>query len=372
MKVKLKPSNKPEFLYGLTCPLITSPEDNIFQGTDMIRKTSKRRGTSVLAALIVFCAVLGYGLTEWQTPVDSIEAVASTPHAMKQGRIPEKITIPEKGDPVRMFTMNAGNYFVPQDQRRSSFPVKYKPIEDREAVAELIRQSGAEIVGLSEMGGEAAVSDLQMRLKRKGVHLTNKVLVMRDGEDRGLALLSKYPIVSNHSVKDMPVSEDPRRKKTMLRGILDATVKIPDGRLFRLVGIHLKSRRLSHDGSPEDTRRWEAYALRSYLNQVMVSQDGMPLLLYGDFNDGPADCAVQVIQGSIKTEYRLNRLKPRDSRGETWTIYYADGDTYHSFDHIFVNNTLKKRLGRKPFMGILDAPPARQASDHRGIWMELR
>ena len=31
----------------------------------MMRKTSKRRGTSVIAALVVLCAVLGYGLTEW-------------------------------------------------------------------------------------------------------------------------------------------------------------------------------------------------------------------------------------------------------------------------------------------------------------------
>lgn len=114
---------------------------------------------------------------------------------------------------------------------------------------------------------------------------------------------------------------------------MDATVSMPDGRLFRLVGIHLKSR-LSRDGSAEDTRRREAYALRDYLNEALASQDGMPLLLYGDFNDGPSDSAVQVIQGPAKTEYRLNRLKPRDSRGETWTIYYEDGDTYHSFDHL--------------------------------------
>ena len=177
--------------------------------------------------------------------------------------------------------------------------------------------------------------------------------------------------MDNRSVTDMPVSGETKRKKTMLRGILDATVKTTDGRLFRLMGIHLKSR-LSRDGSAEDTRRREAYALRDYLNEAIASQDGMPLLLYGDFNDGPADSAVQVIQGPAKTEYRLNRLKPRDSRGETWTIYYEDGDTYHSFDHLFINNTLKKRLGRKPPMGILDSPPSRQASDHRGIWVELR
>ena len=36
----------------------------------MIRKTSKRRGTSVIAALIALCAVVGYGLTEW-APLDN-------------------------------------------------------------------------------------------------------------------------------------------------------------------------------------------------------------------------------------------------------------------------------------------------------------
>ncbi|PNC06307.1 endonuclease/exonuclease/phosphatase family protein [Akkermansia muciniphila] len=337
----------------------------------MIRKTSKRRGSSVIAALIVLCAVLGYGLTEWKPLLDMPEAVPAQPGEARQSSVPEKVEIPDKGDPVRMLAMNAGNYFVPEDPRRSNFQVKYKPIEAREALAELIRESGADMVGLCEMGGEAAVRDLQMRLKRKGVQLPHKVLVMRNGEDRGLALLSKYPVVGNRSVTDMPVSGESKRKKTMLRGILDATVKTPDGRLFRLMGIHLKSR-LSRDGSAEDTRRREAYALRDYLNKAIASQDGMPLLLYGDFNDGPADSAVQVIQGPAKTEYRLNRLKPRDSRGETWTIYYEDGDTYHSFDHLFINNTLKKRLGRKPPMGILDSPPSRQASDHRGVWMELR
>ena len=337
----------------------------------MVRKTSRSRGSSVIAALIVLCALIGYGLSEWKLLPDTMEAVPASRQAAEQGMAPEKITLPEKGEPVRMLTMNAGNYFVPEDPRRSNFQVKYKPVEAREAIAELVRQSGAEIVGLSEMGGEAAVNDLQMRLKRKGVQLPHKVLVMRDGEDRGLALLSKYPIVSNRSVTDMPVSGEPKRRKTMLRGILDATVKMPDSRQFRLIGVHLKSR-LSRDGSAEETRRREAYALRDYLNGVMASQDGMPLLLYGDFNDGPADSSVQVIQGPAKTDSRLNRLKPRDSRGETWTIYYEDGDTCHPVAHLFINAALKKRLGRKPPMGVIDTPPSRQASDHRGIWVELR
>lgn len=178
----------------------------------MIRKTSKRRGTSVIAALVALCAVVGYGLTEW-APLDN--EPQAVPGRQREGRqtVREKVEIPDKGEPVRLLTMNAGNYFVPEDPRRSNFQVKYKPVEAREAVAELVRQSGAEIVGLCEMGGEAAVRDLQMRLKRKGVHLPYKVLVMRDGEDRGLALLSKYRIADNRSVADMPVSGEAKRKR---------------------------------------------------------------------------------------------------------------------------------------------------------------
>ena len=119
----------------------------------MIRKTSKRRGTSVIAALIALCAVVGYGLTEW-APLDNEPQAVPARQREERQTVREKVEIPDKGEPVRLLTMNAGNYFVPEDPRRSNFQVKYKPVEAREAVAELVRQSGAEIVGLCEMGGE--------------------------------------------------------------------------------------------------------------------------------------------------------------------------------------------------------------------------
>lgn len=336
----------------------------------MINKPSTRKGSSVLGALVILCAVVGYGLAVWWPELIAPETGAfSGVTEAKSGR--EQIAIPSDGPAVRVLTMNAGNYFVPEDPRRSQFPAQNKKIEAREALAELISQFGAAVVGLCEMGGEAAVSDLQMRLKRRAVHLPYRVLVMRKGEDRGLALLSKYPVEANRSVQNMPIPGEEQGKRMMLRGILDATVKVPDGRLFRLIGVHLKSR-VGGEGLAEEFRRKEAYALRSYLNDAQAVQEGMPLLLYGDFNDGPANHSVGVIQGAVKTDFRLNRLKPKDSRGETWTIYYNEGDSYHSFDHLFVNDVLGKRLGRKPRQGVLDGAISRQASDHRGVWVELR
>ena len=68
----------------------------------MIRKTSKRRGSSVIAALIVLCAVLGYGLTEWKPLLDMPEAAPAQPGEARQSSVPEKVEIPDKGEPVRM------------------------------------------------------------------------------------------------------------------------------------------------------------------------------------------------------------------------------------------------------------------------------
>lgn len=62
----------------------------------MIRKTSKRRGTSVIAALVALCAVVGYGLTEW-APLDN--EPQAVPALQREGRqtVREKVEIPDKG-----------------------------------------------------------------------------------------------------------------------------------------------------------------------------------------------------------------------------------------------------------------------------------
>ncbi len=326
-----------------------------------------------MAAVIVLAGVLSYAWFVWGGSSSSPEITPDAPVAqrMATGTV-DQVSIPAKGAPVRLMTMNACNYFVPEEVKRSNFTVKHKPIEAREALADLIVQSRAEIVGLSEMGGPAAVADLNARLKRRGVTLPHCVTVMRDGEERGLALLSKYPIIADCSVKNVPLDAPVSRVRAMmLRGILDATVKIPDGRMFRLLGVHLKSRVRQSNFSTEEVRRREAYALREYLNGIMNAQQGMPILLYGDFNDGPGDYAVRIIGGAFQTPHRLTRIKPTDSRGESWTFHFKDDDVYYAFDLIFVNEVLKKRLGRKSKRVVIDSPMASKAGDHRGIWLEL-
>ena len=61
----------------------------------MIRKTSKRRGTSVIAALIALCAVVGYGLTEW-APLDNEPQAARGKSGRRFGR---RWKSPTRGSP---------------------------------------------------------------------------------------------------------------------------------------------------------------------------------------------------------------------------------------------------------------------------------
>ena len=62
----------------------------------MIRKTSKRRGTSVIAALIALCAVVGYGLTEWAPLDNEPQAVPARQSGRRFGR---RWKSPTRGSP---------------------------------------------------------------------------------------------------------------------------------------------------------------------------------------------------------------------------------------------------------------------------------
>ncbi len=158
----------------------------------------------------------------------------------------------------------------------------------------------------------------------------------------------------------------------MLRGILDVTLRAPDGRLFRVLGAHLKSRVGEDAAAAESLRQREAQTLAYYIEQKTREYPNLPIVVFGDWNDNPQDASVRLLEQGVSEASSLYRLKPRDSRGEEWTLYYRRGNTFNTFDHIFLNKAMKKRLKQKPVSGVVDIPAARTASDHRAVWCELR
>ncbi len=278
--------------------------------------------------------------------------------------------IPEAGEPVRFMMHNVANYFVAGEKQRSRYVLRPKPLAAREAVAKLIAHTRPEIVGLTEIGGPLALADLRERLTARGLDYPYFRVLVRQGDDRALAVLSRHPIVQDNSRANQKLYGEQRRR--MLRGILDVTVRLEDGRLFRIIGAHLKSRVAADAAAADALRAKEAHTLARHIQEAQRLQPAIPLIVYGDWNDGPTDASIAVLRQGLSKDAALTRLNPRDSRGEGWTLYYRDGHEYCTFDQLYVNKVLRKRMGRKSQMGIVDIPAAEEASDHRALWCELR
>lgn len=283
----------------------------------------------------------------------------------------EHANIPKSGEPLRFMMFNVQNYFVPQDARRSTYRIYWKSKEKKEAVADVIASQNPDVVGLIEIGGYAALADLRERLKKRGLIYSEYFVLERAGEDRALAVLSRIPIVRNDSKANQILYGE--HKRTMLRGLLDVTLKTKDERLFRIIGVHLKSKVSDDPAAADSLRRREATTVAHYVHQVQRKNSKIPLLLFGDFNDSPTSPSVQIISRGIGKAGAMRRLSPMDKDGEEWTLYYAAGHSYFVYDHIFVNKTLSSRMGRDYALGITeDDNDGVKAGDHRALWCELR
>lgn len=276
--------------------------------------------------------------------------------------------MPESGEPVRFLMQNVQNYFVAGEQQRSRHMSKPKPEAERAALVQAITKQRPDIIGLVEIGGPAAMQDLRLRLSKAGLSYPYFRVLVRNGEDRALGVLSRLPIVADASVANMALDGQSNRK--MLRGLLDVTVRAEDGRLFRIIGAHLKSRVGDDPAAAKALRNREARTLTRYIQSVMKRAPKMPLLLYGDYNDTPEDEAVKQLVQGVSAASALRRLTPTDAHGEEWTHYYRRGKTYYVFDHIFFNKVLYERVESQPSCGIVEQGAAE--SDHRALWCELR
>lgn len=273
--------------------------------------------------------------------------------------------------PVLRFLMyNVRNYFIEGEPQRTTYRLYPKSESSREAVADVIASVKPDVVGLIEMGGKMALEDLRQRLAARGLVYPHYRVLERKGDDRALALLSVHPIVDDQSRAHYGLYGNQKRK--MLRGILDLTIQTEDGRRFCIVGVHNKSRVSEDAAAAASLRMKECRTLAMYLDERMKKSPRLPILVYGDWNDGPEDASLGVLQQGITAPSALHRLSPKDSTGAEWTLYYKAGKSYYIFDQIYLNKRLKSRLSTREKCGLIDIPAAAKASDHRAVWCELR
>jgi endonuclease/exonuclease/phosphatase family metal-dependent hydrolase len=257
---------------------------------------------------------------------------------------------------------NLENYSLEGSER-----TRPKSLTAREAVAKVVAGVRPDILGVCEVGDEAALSELSQRLGELGLTFPYKEYVPGPDPERHLALLSRYPIVRRKSLSRVPFELN-GRPELVRRGFLDVSVQVNPGYTLRLVGVHLKSKLPSPSG--EDlVRRCEADQLRALVERILSEDPRSNLLVYGDFNDTREQPAVRQALGPWGDIFSLQDLAAEDPQGHLWTHYRQFTGVYSRIDYLLFSRALKPEIsgpGR-----ISGDPDWKRASDHRLIYARI-
>lgn len=201
-----------------------------------------------------------------------------------------------------------------------------------EAIAAMVRRLDADVIAFQEIKNARVLDDLRALLpERQGAPAGGYHPAVAAAPDRrGIAcgLLSRFPVLEHrdHQVVglDFPVFVigDPHPFPSRLRthrGVLEATVALPDGTRLVVMVVHLKSKRPTPlervDGTEvpfSDHRSYAEGAIRSLVNRLAEAlfvrrlvderldvDPAVQLAVAGDFNDDESSLAVRTVMGEI-------------------------------------------------------------------------
>jgi len=333
---------------------------------DMIFSKIRLYGVFMAATLLV--AVPGCRdrpRNDWQMedapPVKESVAVPETTLAM----------VPD-GEPVnlRFISHNVENWLSMQRTVdgvvHESAP---KPEGEKRALISMISRHRPDVFGISEIGTAEDLQDVRARLFEAGVDLPHAHHHQGRDPVRALGLLSRHPITSVSTDAETQFRLGGRQFE-MLRGILDATVTLPDGRDLRFIGVHLKSKREVSHYDQAQFRIQEAHRLRAHIDAILMDDPEVRLVVFGDLNDTRRSAAVTTIAGTYGSSRRLLPVPHRDSRGHMWTHHWRFQDLYSRIDYVFITPSLRAEADFDNAR-ILDDPEWRKASDHRPLMVDF-
>lgn len=241
-----------------------------------------------------------------------------------------------------------------------------KSPESKNAIIDILVSSGADIIGLSEIGSEADVLEVQQLLKKSGRDLPYHYHTGGIDPIRHLGILSRFPITS----KNQPEITIHHTEHSMQRGILDVTIEI-NQQPIRFIGLHLKSKRIVPNFDQAELRIREAEHVRKHIDAILHENPETRLIAYGDFNDHIQSLSTKTILGNYRSPNYLTPVHMNDQRGEKWTYYYSSQESYDRIDFIAVSKSIKPSIEMEKSR-IIDQPNWNVASDHRAIMISFR
>jgi endonuclease/exonuclease/phosphatase family metal-dependent hydrolase len=293
------------------------------------------------------------------------EPVAETPAAPLATAIGETVPISAAQGSLRFIAYNVENWLTMDryvdDKLQRDNP---KPDSEKKAVVNLLTSHKPDVIGVCEIGTAADLAEIRESLKAAGLDLPHTHYVGGTDPVRHLGLLSRFPILSTAKPAE---TEFQLSGKTfgINRGILDASIAV-QGKPYRFIGVHLKSKRAIDEADQEEMRVHEARLLRRHVDSILKDDPQARLIVYGDFNDTRPTRTFKTITGSYNSPDYLTALPAKDSRGHAWTHHWAPHDIYSRIDFVTVSRALRQELDFKASY-LIDDAEWDQASDHRPV-----
>lgn len=242
-----------------------------------------------------------------------------------------------------------------------------KPVEERRAVIEIIRQANPDILAVQEMGDPSVFQEFLFALKEAGLSYEHVEYLRRGKSNSTMALLSRYPFIVTESHLD-DIYSIGEAKMPVARGFIDVVVRINPSYTIRILVAHLKAKVFSPMGHTE-MRRNEARLLNKHVRKAIKADASANVLVMGDLNDSYQSAALREVMG--KRQRILFDMRPKDMRGDVWTHYNKEDDTYSRIDYFLANAELLPEINLEKTYAMRHALTY-VASDHRPIITVIR
>jgi endonuclease/exonuclease/phosphatase family metal-dependent hydrolase len=285
-----------------------------------------------------------------------------------------------------------------------------RPLDKREYgvktafLVDRIRRFEPDILGIQEVAQEEAFDELQAELAEP---LAHKALGEKgSGSGLRVGVLSRYPISRVDSHVDIPpegqirLGPDSDAIGTRFRRPVLAVQVDVEGTPLTVVVVHLKAKRPDYFKSEDPgrhgeaepvvmsramgrslvVRACEAAGLRALMRQLQLQSKG-PVVLMGDFNDGPHSVTTQILgrrpppQGrELRVDEFYSTLELHLTKPHAREIYsHVWEGKYEVLDHIVVSGDLARRFHDlrcyNDFLG--DASTDLTVTDHGALVVRL-
>ena len=213
---------------------------------------------------------------------------------------------------------------------------------DMESIAKVIRESGADLVGLQEIDVHTIRSGKELDQAKKLGEMTNMYShfvkgIDYQGGEYGIAILSKFPILRADSLR-LPMKPGIGGEPRVMAVI---TVEPVKGQKINFATTHLELNK--------ENRELQAAAISHYFENTKS-----PVILCGDFNAKPESVEIKNLdlhfkRSSIPNGFTIPHLTPNR---EIDFIMYRPENRFKVLKHVVIDESY--------------------ASDHRPVFVELQ